>query len=288
MLNKPRYSLVHSRTAHENSSARSVMGIKRIRALATLSISAFLLSSGLPVAAETATVATETSKSQLASALSQIAQEYTDTSQKIADLIWLSSMAERIEKRVPDPFYRVRLLKTVLDESRAVGLSPQLVLAVMDVESGFRRDAISKSGALGLMQVMPFWKDVYSRPDDDLMNPLVSIRYGCNVLRHYMDRYDNVRNALAAYNGSLGFSRYPDLVIKRYKKRWQYELAPYDPLTLYANTQSITIPNDFLGALVLPESQALLANRPAPVIIEQSEPLNEGTQLVSATGVSGQ
>ena len=225
----------------------------------------------------------------LSVALSQAVDGYPNTSQRVNTLIWLSTMSERLEKRVPDPFYRVRLLHTILEESRAAGLNPQLVLAVIDVESSFNRQAVSKSGALGLMQVMPFWKEVYSRPDDNLLNPLVSIRYGCNVLRHYMDRYDNVRNALAAYNGSLGWSTYPDLVIARYKKNWRYDVPQKDPLSLAANTLNKTSPVDELGELVLPASQALLADLPAPLIYEVSQPAIDSQSEVATilSGASG-
>ncbi len=201
----------------------------------------------------------------------------TDTQDlNIGDLVWLATMSDRLAQRIPNPLYRVRLLKIILNEARANGLDPQLVLAVIDVESSFNRDAVSKSGAIGLMQVMPFWQEVYDMPDADLSNPLVSVRFGCNILRHYMDRYDNVRNALAAYNGSLGFSTYPDRVIARYRKNWQYAANKQDALSLAANTR-IKAPehstfSTTLGALELPPSQAALTLRPAPTVVEFSEP----------------
>lgn len=191
----------------------------------------------------------------------------------VQDLVWLAAMSERLEKRISDPIYRVRLLRMVLDESRAVGLDPQLVLAVIDVESSFKEDALSKSGAMGLTQVMPFWLDVYNRPEVDLFDPLTSLRFGSNILRHYIDRYDNVRNALAAYNGSLGLSTYPDLVFARYRKNWQYSLNPNNPLSLAANTGPViseTVNQDNLGVLQLPESQIALTKRPAPTVTERA------------------
>ena len=218
----------------------------------------------------------------VSSALSQVSARYQDPQQRINDVIWLSTMSERLEARVPDPFYRIRLLQTVLDESRFAGVDPQLVLAVIDVESSFRRNAVSNAGALGMMQVMPFWKAVYARPDDDLFNPIVNIRYGCNILRHYMDRYDNVRNALAAYNGSLGRAIYPDKVIARYRRYWQYALNS-NSLSLAANTQAASLPSDAIGALILPADQAMLADRPAPIVIEQDE-----KTAFAQLGISGQ
>lgn len=190
----------------------------------------------------------------------------------IRDLVWLAAMSDRLAQRLPNPLYRVRLLKIILNEARANGLDPQLVLAVIDVESSFARDALSKSGAVGLMQVMPFWRTVYGLPNADLSNPLVSVRFGCNILRHYMDRYDNVRNALAAYNGSLGYATYPDRVVARYRARWQYAANDFDSLSLAANTRPKALEHatlsSTLGTLVLPASQTALTLRAAPMIIE--------------------
>jgi soluble lytic murein transglycosylase-like protein len=136
-------------------------------------------------------------------------------------------MSERLEKRIKNPFYRIRLLKSVYSEAELAGLDPQLVLAVIDIESNFDRFALSSAGAQGLMQVMPFWKDVYGRPNDDLFNPSISLRYGCSILRTYLDRYSTQADALAAYNGSLGRTTYSYKIAKRLKHRWQYEGDSY-------------------------------------------------------------
>ncbi|MFT7527077.1 MAG: soluble lytic murein transglycosylase-like protein [Arenicella sp.] len=132
-------------------------------------------------------------------------------------------MSERLVKRIPDPFYRVRLLKAVRAEARRAALDPQLVLAVIDIESDFNRHALSHAGAQGLMQVMPFWKEVQGISDDDLYNPLVSLRYGCTILRHYLDKHENPSDALVAYNGSLGRSIYSDKVESPLKKHCQFQ-----------------------------------------------------------------
>lgn len=158
----------------------------------------------------------------LIQALHQATRNIKEQATDLDALVWLSSMSERLEHRIADPFYRIRLLKTIYAESAIAGLDPQLVLAVMDIESNFDRYALSRAGAQGLMQVMPFWKDVYESPEDDLFNPLVSLRYGCSILRHYIDRHPNLHDALAAYNGSLGRSTYPDKIMRRLKSRWQY------------------------------------------------------------------
>ncbi len=163
----------------------------------------------------------------LIQALEQATRDIHENVTDLDSLAWLSAMSERLEKRIPNPFYRVRLLKAVYSEADIAGLDPQLVLAVIDIESNFDRYALSSAGAQGLMQVMPFWKDVYNKPDDDLYNPLVSLRYGCTILRHYMDKYSELSNALAAYNGSLGRDKYPNKIFRRLASRWQYKDDPY-------------------------------------------------------------
>lgn len=163
----------------------------------------------------------------LIQALHQATRNIQDQSTDLDALLWLSSMSKRLENRIKNPFYRVRLLKTIYAEAELNGLDPQLVLAVIDIESSFDRYAVSPAGAQGLMQVMPFWKEVYGRPNDDLHNPRTSIRYGCRILRHYLDRYENQAEALAGYNGSVGRSKYPDKIFRRLQSRWQYSGDAY-------------------------------------------------------------
>ena len=163
----------------------------------------------------------------LIKALQQATQDIHERNTDLESLVWLSTMSEKLEQRIPDPFYRVRLLNAVYSEAHAAGLDPQLVLAVIEVESNFDRYALSHAGAQGLMQVMPFWKDVYGRPNDDLYNPLVSLRYGCTILRHYLDKYTNPYDALAAYNGSLGRTVYPKKVLNRLSRHWEYKEDQY-------------------------------------------------------------
>lgn len=163
----------------------------------------------------------------LIQALQQATRDPQEGTTDLDALLWLSSMSEKLEKRIRNPFYRIRLLKAVLHESERAGLDPQLVLAVIDIESNFDRYALSRVGAQGLMQVMPFWKEVYNRPQDDLYNPLVSLRYGCAILRHYMDKYQNPEDALAAYNGSLGRAKYPNKIFSRLATQWQFKKDQY-------------------------------------------------------------
>jgi len=171
-------------------------------------------------------------ESQVDPALIQALQQATqeNSHQRITDLdrlVWLSSMSEKLEARIPNAFYRIRLLETVLYEAHANGLDPQLVLAVIDIESNFDRYASSSAGAQGLMQVMPFWKEVYGQVDDDLYNPLISLKYGCRILRHYLDTYPELYRALAAYNGSLGKKVYPKKIFRRLARQWGFKEDQY-------------------------------------------------------------
>jgi len=167
----------------------------------------------------------------LVQALQQATSDIQEQTIDLDSLLWLSSMSERIDNRIKNPFYRIRLLEAVYTEAEMAGLDPQLVLAVIDIESNFDRYATSRVGAQGLMQVMPFWKDVYGKPNDDLYNPLTSLRYGCTILRHYLDKHDDPADALAAYNGSLGRSTYPDKIMRRLTSRWQFEVDAYSKQT---------------------------------------------------------
>lgn len=127
---------------------------------------------------------------------------------------WLNEMSRRLERRIPDPAYRTELLTSIHYEATRAGLDPQLVLGLIQVESNFRKYAISQAGARGFMQVMPFWLKVMERPDDNLFHLRTNLRYGCVILRHYIDREGgDLYRALGRYNGSLGRSEYPGAVL---------------------------------------------------------------------------
>ncbi|MGY8775517.1 MULTISPECIES: transglycosylase SLT domain-containing protein [Spongiibacter] len=135
--------------------------------------------------------------------------------------VWLLDMSQRLSKRLPEPEDRLALLQSVHREARSASLPPELVLALIEVESAFDRFAISRVGAQGLMQVMPFWKKEIGRPDDNLTDPDTNLRYGCQILQFYLQREKgNMRRALARYNGSLGKNWYPDRVFNAWRKRW--------------------------------------------------------------------
>ena len=135
--------------------------------------------------------------------------------------VWLTDMSRRLEPQVRDPQQRLRILTRVHYEARRAGLEPELVLAVIDVESNFDRYAVSVAGALGLMQVMPFWLDEIGRPGDNLLHVETNLRYGCTILKYYLDQENgDLRRALGRYNGSLGKRKYPNKVIDRLTRKW--------------------------------------------------------------------
>ena len=136
---------------------------------------------------------------------------------------WMADMSERLKKRMPDETYRQDFLKSVHYEATRAGLDPQLVLGLIQVESGFKKYAVSSVGARGYMQVMPFWVKSIGNADHNLFDLRLNLRYGCTILRHYLDieRGDYYR-ALGRYNGSLGKPQYPNLVVGAWRKHWNY------------------------------------------------------------------
>jgi len=136
---------------------------------------------------------------------------------------WLATMSQRLEKRIPDKEFRLDFLKTVHYEATRAGLDPQLVLGLIQVESGFKKYAVSSVGARGFMQVMPFWVRSIGAPDQNLFHLRVNLRYGCTILRHYLDiEHGDLYRALGRYNGSLGQPQYPNMVVGAWKRQWTY------------------------------------------------------------------
>ena len=135
--------------------------------------------------------------------------------------VWLTDMSYRLQSRVEDPQERLLILQQIHYEARRSGLDPELILALINVESNFDRFAISSAGAQGLMQVMPFWLDELGRPDDNLFDINTNLRFGCTILNIYLDREKgDMRRALARYNGSVGQNWYPQRVYKALRKTW--------------------------------------------------------------------
>ena len=137
---------------------------------------------------------------------------------------WLAEMSPRLERRIPNREYRLDLLRSIHYEATRAGLDPQLVLGLMQVESGFRKYAVSSAGARGYMQVMPFWVKLIGRPDDSLFDLRTNLRYGCTILRHYLDiEKGDLFRALGRYNGSLGKPEYPNIVRAAWQNQWSYQ-----------------------------------------------------------------
>lgn len=144
---------------------------------------------------------------------------------------WLGEMSRRLEKRIPNREYRIDLLRSIHYEATRAGLEPELVLGLVQVESAFRKYALSSVGARGYMQVMPFWIKVIGRPDDNLFDLRTNLRYGCTILRHYLDiEKGDLFRALGRYNGSLGKPEYPNLVRAAWHNHWQINELRRDQL----------------------------------------------------------
>ena len=136
---------------------------------------------------------------------------------------WMYSMSERLKTRMPDQNMREDFLRTVHYEATRAGLDPQLVLGLIQVESGFKKYAVSSVGARGFMQVMPFWVNSIGAPDHDLFHLRLNLRYGCTILRHYLDiEHGDLYRALGRYNGSLGQAQYPNAVVGAWRRYWSY------------------------------------------------------------------
>jgi soluble lytic murein transglycosylase-like protein len=128
--------------------------------------------------------------------------------------VWVSEMSRRLAPRIDDALYRREFLATVHYEATRAGLDPQLVLGVIHHESGFKKYAVSVASARGYMQVMPFWSRLIGAADHNLFNLRTNLRYGCVILRYYLDTENgDYFRALGRYNGSLGRAEYPNAVL---------------------------------------------------------------------------
>lgn len=149
--------------------------------------------------------------------------EFPQVEQRLAYLRWLAHASERLKRRKPEFDVRREFLEALWYESRRAGLDPSLVLGLVEVESGFRKYAISSAGARGYMQVMPFWARLIGDGDASrLFHLQINLRFGCVILRHYLDREQgDLFMALGRYNGSRGQAPYPDMVLGA-RKRWDH------------------------------------------------------------------
>ena len=165
-------------------------------------------------------------RSALSSAIANSAPpvpEFPDTESRLKYLRWLGTVSERLEKKKSNWTVRKEFLQTLWYESRRAGLDPALVLGLVQVESNFRKFAVSRVGARGYMQVMPFWTRLLGDGDaGKLFHMQTNLRFGCVILRHYLDRdRGDLFLALGRYNGSRGKAPYPDAVLGA-KKKWEF------------------------------------------------------------------
>ena len=136
--------------------------------------------------------------------------------------VWLVDMSNRLKRYIKDPEQRLSLLREIHYASAQADLPPELVLALIEVESHFDRFAVSSAGAQGMMQVMPFWKNEIGRPDDNLIAVRQNLEYGCRILQFYLQREKNdLHRGLARYNGSVGSRKYSDKVYRAWINHWR-------------------------------------------------------------------
>ncbi len=149
--------------------------------------------------------------------------EFSDTESRLKYLRWMGAMGDRLKKRKTDWETRKEFLQTVWYESKRAGLDVSLVLGLIQVESNFRKYAVSVAGARGYMQVMPFWTRALGDGDaGKLFHMQTNLRFGCVILRHYLDRENgDLFLALGRYNGSRGKPQYPNAVFAN-KRRWEF------------------------------------------------------------------
>lgn len=135
--------------------------------------------------------------------------------------VWLVDMSGRLKRNIKDDQERLDFLRLLHQEADRANITPELALAVVQVESGFNRYALSTAGAQGYMQIMPFWLREIAGPEENLFHARTNLRMGCTILRYYLDRErGDLVKALQRYNGSYGKPQYPALVINALNKRW--------------------------------------------------------------------
>lgn len=168
-------------------------------------------------------VLSQSVRATLQKAVADVAVTRTAFNNKADEEAWLNEMSRRLARFVPDEQERIELLTTIHWEASRAGLDPQLVLGLVQVESGFHKYATSVVGARGYMQVMPFWTRLIGSKEHNLFQLRTNLRYGCVILRHYIDiEQGDLFRALGRYNGSLGKPEYPNMVVGAWKRNWDY------------------------------------------------------------------
>ncbi|MCM8594942.1 lytic transglycosylase domain-containing protein [Accumulibacter sp.] len=192
-----------------------------------IAVLASVLAGLLPLAAHAGAQKYEPLSASVRAALSRSVSDRAPPVSAFRDSLdavdWLSEMSRRLDKRIPDREARLDFLRSVHYEATRAGLDPQLVLGLIHVESGFKKYAVSSAGARGFMQVMPFWVGLIGTGEDNLFHLRTNLRYGCTILRHYLDiERGDLYRALGRYNGSLGQPQYPNMVRVAWETHWSY------------------------------------------------------------------
>lgn len=158
---------------------------------------------------------------ELITLVQQAEADKSDFTDKYDAQVWLTDMSLRLAPLVPDPDQRLKLLKLIHAEANRAQVPPQLVLALIQVESKFDPYAVSNAGAVGLMQIMPFWLKLIGRADDSLVHAKTNLRMGCTILKYYLDKsHGDIREALQRYNGATVGIDYSDSVLKALSRKW--------------------------------------------------------------------
>ncbi len=169
---------------------------------------------------------TDTSRQAFDQHLQQYLKNTINTTKSFTDRydaeVWLISTSEKLRRYIKDGKQRLQYLDRIHRAATHMGLEPELVLAVIQIDSAFDPYAVSVAGAQGLMQVMPFWKKEIGRPDDSLIDMETNLRYGCRIIKYYIDREKgHIANALARYNGSYGSYKYSRKVMNAWLDYWR-------------------------------------------------------------------
>jgi soluble lytic murein transglycosylase-like protein len=206
-------------TTPSASSANASRAERRVAGLL-----AAIVAAGCAASASAASPAAAQRDPELRAVVTQAIQTADCFPDKYDSAVWFTLMEPKLRRLVKDPAERMQILKTAFCETHRPGtqrLPPGLVMAVIEVESRFDRWAVSSAGAVGLMQVMPFWPEQLGMKRHQLTQVEANLRMGCAILRHYLARERNdVGRALARYNGSVGRRDYPDKVITRWTRHW--------------------------------------------------------------------
>lgn len=161
----------------------------------------------------------QTPDAELRMALMRNIEDATSFTDRFDAEVWLVDMSGRTRRWIKNDDERLQILRLIHFEATRTNLEPELLLALIHVESLYDRFAVSSAGAQGLMQVMPFWKKEIGRPDDNLTKIETNLRYGSTILKHYLDiEKGNLIRALARYNGSLGKTWYPERVMNAWER----------------------------------------------------------------------